>query len=79
MAALIKYADSDKTKYPGSDDEKSNKAKKNGNAKSQQQNVTGHNGHNQGNNGKRRHPAGGCRCNKPWVCCPDCAQAREQD
>ena len=20
-----------------------------------------------------------CRCNKPWVCCPDCAQAREQD
>ena len=31
MAALIKYADSDNTKDPGSDEEKSNKGKKNGN------------------------------------------------
>ena len=27
----------------------------------------------------RGRPGGFCRCNKPWVCCPDCAQAREQD
>jgi hypothetical protein len=33
MAALIKYADFDNTKDPGSDDEKSNKGKKNGNVK----------------------------------------------
>src|SRR3989337_4551493 len=42
MAALIKYADSDNTKDPGSNEEKSNKGKKSGNAKGQQQNVTGH-------------------------------------
>jgi hypothetical protein len=27
----------------------------------------------------RGRPGGFCRCNKPWVCCPDCAQAREHD
>ena len=37
MAALTKYADSDSTKDPGSDDEKSAKGKKNNNGKSQQQ------------------------------------------
>ena len=41
MAALIKYADSDNTKDPGSDDEKSSKGKKSGNGKGLQQNVTG--------------------------------------
>src|SRR3989337_18705 len=41
MAALIKYADSDTTKDLGSDDEKSNKGKKSGNGKSQQQHVPG--------------------------------------
>jgi hypothetical protein len=59
MAALTKYADSDNTKDPGSDDDKSNKGKKNGNGKGQQQNVTGNNGNNQGNGGKQRHPDGG--------------------
>ena len=59
MAALIKYADSDNTKDLGSDDEKSNKGKKSGNGKGQQHNATGHNGSNQGNGGKRRHPDGG--------------------
>ena len=48
MAALTKYADSDSTKDPGSDEEKSNKGKKNDNGKGQQQNMTGQ---NQGNNG----------------------------
>ena len=33
MAALIKYADSDSTKDPESDDDKPGKGKKNGNAK----------------------------------------------
>ena len=33
MAALIKYADSDNTKDPGSDEEKSSKGKKNGDGK----------------------------------------------
>ena len=33
MAALVKYADSDSTKDPESDDEKTGKRKKNGNAK----------------------------------------------
>ena len=59
MAALIKYADSDNTEDPGSDDEKSNKGRKSGNGKGRQQNMTGHNGHNQGNGGKRRQPDGG--------------------
>ena len=47
MAALIKYADSDSTKDPESDDEKTGKGKKNGNTKGQQ-----HNPVNQGGNGK---------------------------
>ena len=33
MAALVKYSDSDSTKDPESDDEKTGKGKKNGNAK----------------------------------------------
>ena len=41
MAALIKYADSDNTKDPGSKDEKSNKGKKSGNGKGQEQNIGG--------------------------------------
>ena len=59
MAALIKYVDSDNTKDPGSDDEKSNKGKRGGNGKGQQQNVTGNNSNNQGNSGKRRNPNDG--------------------
>ena len=47
MAALIKYADSDSTKDPESDDDKPGKGKKNGNAKGPQHNPT-----NQGGNGK---------------------------
>ena len=57
MAPLIKYADSDNTKDPRSNDEKSNKGKKSGNGKGQQQNMAGHNG--PGNGGKRRHLDGG--------------------
>ena len=49
MAALIKYADSDSTKDPESDDEKTGKEKKNGNTKGQQPNPA-----NQGGNGKRK-------------------------
>ena len=49
MAALVKYADSDSTKDPESDDDKPGKGKKSGNAKGQQHNPTGHN-----NNGKRK-------------------------
>src|SRR3989337_3708409 len=56
MTALIKYADSDNTKDPGSDEEKSNKGKKNDNGKGQQPNMTGH---NQGSNGKRKQSDGG--------------------
>ena len=48
MAALIKYADSDSTKDPESDDEKLGKGKKSGNTKGQQ-----HNPASQGGNGKR--------------------------
>mgnify|MGYP007071364961 CR=1 FL=1 len=59
MAALIKYADSDNTKDPGSNDEKSSKGKKNGNGKGQQQNTMGHNGNHQASGGKRRCPDGG--------------------
>ena len=33
MAALVKYADSDSTKDPASDDEKAGKGKQNGNGK----------------------------------------------
>lgn len=59
MAALIKYADSDNIKDPGSEDEKSNKGKKSGNGRGQLRNMVGHNGNNHGNGGKRRHPDGG--------------------
>ena len=41
MAALIKYADSNNTKDPGSDEEKSSKGKKSDNGKGQQHNMTG--------------------------------------
>ena len=54
MAALVKYADSDNTKDPDSDEEKSGKGKKHG--RGQQQNPTGQ---SQGNNGKRKHTNGG--------------------
>ena len=47
MAALVKYADSDSTKDPESEDDKPGKGKKNGNTKGQQHNPAGH-----GNNGK---------------------------
>ena len=47
MAALVKYVDSDNTKDPESDDEKTGKGKKNGNAKGEQ-----HNPANQGGNNK---------------------------
>ena len=49
MAALIKYADSDSTKDPESDHEKTGKGMKNGNAEGQQHNPAGH-----GNSGKRK-------------------------
>ena len=49
MAALVKYADSDSTKDPDSEEDKSGKGKKNGNTKGQQHNPAGH-----GNNGKRK-------------------------
>ena len=39
MAALIKYADSDSTKDPESDDEKPGKVKKSGNTKGHQHNL----------------------------------------
>ena len=48
-AALVKYADSDSTKDPESDDEKAGKGKKSGNAKGPQ-----HNPSNQGGNNKRK-------------------------
>ena len=49
MAALVKYADSDSTKDPDSEEDKPGKGKKNGSAKGQQHNLAGH-----GNNGKRK-------------------------
>ena len=49
MAALVKYADSDSTKDPESDDEKTGKGKNNGNAKGLQ-----HSPANQGGNNKRK-------------------------
>ena len=49
MAALVKYADSDSTKDPESDDEKPGKGKKSGSAKGQQHNPAGHR-----NSGKRK-------------------------
>ena len=49
MAALVKYADSDGTKDPESDDEKPGKGKKSSGMKGQQYNLA-----NQGGNGKRK-------------------------
>ena len=49
MSALVKYADSDSTKDPASDEEKTGKGKKNDNAKGLQ-----HNPANQGGNNKRK-------------------------
>ena len=49
MAALVKYADSDSTKDPASDEEKTGKGKKSSSTKGQQHNPVGH-----GNNGKRK-------------------------
>ena len=48
MAALVKYADSDSTKDPESDDDKAGKGKKNGNVKGPQ-----HNPANQGGNKRK--------------------------
>ena len=47
MVTLVKYADSDSTKDPESDDEKPRKGKKSGNTKGQH-----HNPASQGGNGK---------------------------
>ena len=44
MAALVKYTDSDSTKDPASDEEKTGKGKKNGNGKGQQHNSVGQGG-----------------------------------
>src|SRR3954469_18396799 len=52
MAALVKYADSDSTKDPVSDDEKAGKGKKNSNTKGQQHRPTGNGG------GGKRKPDG---------------------
>ena len=49
ITALVKYADSDSTKDPESDEEKAWKGKKSGNAKGPQ-----HNPANQGGNNKRK-------------------------
>ena len=49
MAALVKYADSDGTKDPDSEDERSGKGKKSSGVKGQQYNPA-----NQGGNGKRK-------------------------
>ena len=49
MATLVKYADSDSTKDPESDDDKTGKGKKSGNTKGQHHNPAGH-----GNGGKRK-------------------------
>ena len=49
MVALVKYADSDSTKDPDSDEEKPGKGKKSGSAKGQQHNTAGH-----GGNSKRK-------------------------
>ena len=53
MAALVKYADSDSTKDPDSDEEKAGMGKKSGNTKGQQHNAAGH-----GGNGKRKAEGG---------------------
>ena len=44
MAALVKYADSDSTKDPASDDEKTGKGKRNSNGKGQQHNPVNQSG-----------------------------------
>ena len=44
MAALVKYADSDSTKDPASDDENAGKGKRNGNGKGQQHNPVNQSG-----------------------------------
>ena len=49
MAALVKYADSDSTKDPESDDDKTGKGKKGGSTKGHQHNPAGH-----GNSGKHK-------------------------
>ena len=49
MVALVKYANSDSTKDPESDEEKAGKGNKSGNAKGQQHNTMGQSG-----NGKRK-------------------------
>ena len=56
MVDLIKYTDSGNTRDPGSDEEKSNKGKKNDNGKGHQPNMTGH---GQGGSGKHKHIDGG--------------------
>ena len=48
MAALVKYADSDSTKDPASDDERTGKGKRNGNGKGPQHNLA-----NQGGNKRK--------------------------
>ena len=48
MAALVKYADSNSTKDPESDDDKAGKGKKNGNGKGPRHNPT-----NQGGNKRK--------------------------
>ena len=48
MAALVKYVDSDSTKDPASDDERTGKGKQNGNGKGPQ-----HNPANQGGNKRK--------------------------
>jgi hypothetical protein len=61
MDVLTRYADSDLTKDPSSDDDKSGKGKKNGGGKGQQQNAPSQNGnhYNHVNGGKRKHFDGG--------------------
>ena len=67
MTALVKYANSDSTKDPASDEEKTGKGKKNGNGKGQQHNPASQGGNErkavcnsefvanaQGNNQKRK-------------------------
>ena len=44
MAALVKYADSNSTKDPAFDEEKTGKGKKNGNGKGQQHNPVNQSG-----------------------------------
>src|SRR4051812_12183127 len=59
MAVLVKYADSDSTKDPASDEEKTGKGKKNGNGKGQQ--------HNPANQRGNKHKADGVGVQKGGV------------